>query len=464
MGITTFPKAAVVGLCWLGILGVAGPPAYAQFAPVRTYYAGSLLQNVVLGDVNGDGRPDVVAAAGLGSVVCLLGQAGGFAAPQDYQISVNQTTRAARVADVTGDGRPDIVALDPNNSIVAVLPGQVGGFGSATSYRATGFAGRPVDLAVGDVNADGRPDLVVANSLAGIPSEVGVLLGQPGGFAPVVTYPVGLGTLYALTLGDVNADGRPDVVATGPSRMEVLLGQPGGTFGASTAYLTGGIMREVTLADVNADGRIDVVGCLGSANTVGIMLATGSGGYTAMTVPAGNQLVALAVGDVNADGRLDIVTANTDDDAVALVLGQAGGTFAAPQLYATGSGSRPRGVALADIDADGRLDIVTAHANDSIGVLRSTRALTATHARPAEQVVLYPNPAHQTATLRLPAVPGLPAATVTLHDPLGRVVRTQLVPGAAGTVPLALQGLKPGIYAVRVQAGAWQAVRQLTIE
>ena len=93
--------------------------------------------------------------------------------------------------------------------------------------------------------------------------------------------------------------------------------------------------------------------------------------------------------------------------------------------------------------------------------------LTAT-AAPAPLIgfALSPNPAHTAATLRLPAVPGAATATLTLLDALGRAVRTQLVPlpAAGATAEMALAGLAPGLYRVRVQAGGQQASRALAVE
>lgn len=123
------------------------------------------------------------------------------------------------------------------------------------------------------------------------------------------------------------------------------------------------------LADINGDGRPDILTANQFTDAIGVLLGQ-AGGTFAAAVPystgAGSAPRQVALADVNGDGRLDMVTANSNalNDTAGVLLGQAGGTFAAvvTYSYSTGLGSAPRSVALADVNGDRRPDIVTVHA------------------------------------------------------------------------------------------------------
>ena len=119
----------------------------------------------------------------------VLAQTPTFAPVTTYSTGANNYPYSVALGDVNGDGRPDIVSANGSSSTAGVFLGQAnGGFASMTAYS-TGAFSYPRSVALGDVNGDGRLDIVTANSSR---SEVGVLLGQiSGGFAPVTAYSVG---------------------------------------------------------------------------------------------------------------------------------------------------------------------------------------------------------------------------------------------------------------------------------
>lgn len=201
-------------------------------------------------------------------------------------------------------------------------------FGPVTTYT-TGTGSVPQSLALADVNADSRPDIVTI--LVGS-NTIGVMLEQASGAFPTpVSYGLGVGAHAALVLADVNLDGRADIVTTNNanSAVEVLLGQAGGTFGAFAAYATGSATypQGLAVADMNADGRPDVVTANNDNNTISVLLGQAGGGFAPVAIyndAANSHPVAIALGDVNADGRPDIVTTNGGTNTVGVLLGQAG--------------------------------------------------------------------------------------------------------------------------------------------
>ena len=371
-------------LAGLALLTVSARPVLAQtptFAPVTTYSTGAnnYPYSVALGDVNGDGRPDIVSANGSSSTAgVFLGQAnGGFASMTAYSTGAFSYPRSVALGDVNGDGRLDIVTANSSRSEVGVLLGQIsGGFAPVTAYS-VGATSYPSSVTLGDVNGDGRLDIVTAN---GNSSTVGVLLGQAGGgFAPVTIYSTGASSNpNSVTLGDVNGDGQLDIVTanTDAGTAGVLLGQTRGSFGSVTAYSTGAnsAPHSVTLGDVNGDGRLDIVTANSNTATAGVLLGQTSGGFgpvTTYSTGGFNSPYSASLGDMNGDGRLDIVTANNGTSTAGVLLGQVGGTFGPATNYSTGG--QPWLATLGDVNSDGRLDIVTANiAAFTTGVLLNT--------------------------------------------------------------------------------------------
>jgi hypothetical protein len=190
------------------------------------------------------------------------------------------------------------------------------------TYDSGGYAARSV--AVGDVNGDGKLDLVVANFVS---SVAGVLLGNGDGtFQPAVTYYVLFGVYMAsIALADVNGDGKLDILTSNCGYNEcsignsggdvgVLLGNGDGTFLQGVAYSAGNSPISIAIADMNGDGKQDVVvanwGSSDSINGAGsVLLANGDGTFQpAQTyLSGGNEATSVAVADLTGDGRPDIV-------------------------------------------------------------------------------------------------------------------------------------------------------------
>lgn len=349
-----------------------------SFAAYLHYATGHGPSSVAIGDLNGDGKPDLVttnAALLDNTVSVLLGNGDGtFAASVDYGVSAIPDCIA--IGDLNGDGKPDLVAGSSSYSLqgaVSVLLGSGDGtFSAAVQY---GSANSVQSVAIGDLNADGKPDLAASsneNVLAGV---VSVLLGNGDGtFGANVDYGVGREP-RCVAIGDLNGDGKPDLVtanAVGSSSgmVTVVLGHGDGTFGAAVdQHATGDSPQSVAIADLDRDGSPDLVTANYNASTVSILLGNGAGAYGPKAdFGTGDRPRCVAIGDLNRDGIPDLVTANYIASTVSVLLGNGDGTFGAKADYAAGAG--PYSVAIGDLNGDGKPDLVTANsAEDSLSVL-----------------------------------------------------------------------------------------------
>jgi hypothetical protein len=343
---------------------------------------------IVAVDVNGDGTLDLVIA---GESVSCTGCAGGvgvllnrghgtFQSPVSYGTGTTNPTYSVAVADVNGDGKPDIIATSSCisnsscvSSVAVLLNNGNGTFKAALNYPTMGQAAHAVT--VGDVNGDGKPDIVVANSCATgdlycTSGTMGVLLGNGDGtFRTVVSYPSGGQNPTSVALGDLNRDGRVDIVVSNyqttgtdfSGHIGVLLGNGDGTFQPAVVYLSGGLgNNSVAIADLDRDGKPDLVAVNqaattgSSAGTLGVLLGNGDGTFRPAIVTATTKLsidyfAQTAIADFNGDGKLDVACGSSDF----LLLGNGDGTFQ-PVLPLGFSGV---GIAAGDFNGDGRPDL-----------------------------------------------------------------------------------------------------------
>jgi hypothetical protein len=311
---------------------------------------------VAVGDLTGDGVPDVVitdnATAYLG---IFVGTGDGNLALDDQ---VAMFGRSPVIADFNGDHKADIAMISGGS--VAMLPGDgQGGFGLPATFSLPALGTLPViSMVTGDFNGDGKPDLAIATA-----AGVAILLGDGnGGFASPATFAVGVNPAVVAT-GDFNGDGKLDLAVTDyyAGRVFILLGDGTGSFGTPTAFTVGGRPSSIAVGDFNGDGNLDLAVATGNKSIV-ILSGDGTGGFTSTGsfATGGATAVSVATADFNGDGKLDLVTVGTSSTGisgvVSVLFGTGSGSFAAP--ITSSVGENLTSVAVADLSGDGKPDLI----------------------------------------------------------------------------------------------------------
>ncbi len=244
-----------------------------------------------------------------------------------------------------------------------------GGFASIQRYTA---GVKPVGVATGDFNHDGKLDLAIAstgNTFQQTSTGVFVLLGNGDGtYQTAVRYAIDSNAAIGsngLKVADLNGDGNLDIVAlkNGQKAVSVLLGNSDGTFVASVSYALNQRANDIVVGDFNGDGNTDVA-TLSYSSGVDVLFGDGKGALgTPITYPAGVNADALAVGDFNNDRKPDLVTLNsrTGVSGFSILLNKGDGTFNSPVDYMESSNSPMSSIAVGDFNSDGRPDIASAN-------------------------------------------------------------------------------------------------------
>jgi hypothetical protein len=288
----------------------------------------------------------------------------------------------------------------------AVLDGQSAGGASLTKAVRTGFGeggagplfelfgaglavgGNVLDSVIMDFDGDQIADIAALGlDSTGADEAIAFVFGNGDGtFGPTVDVLTGGGFPSRFGVGDVNADGHPDIATSGGATLQLLLGQGGGSFWPPVELSGEALHAGVEVTDVNADGLDDllVTRSLDPANDLQVRLSLGDGSFTGpQEFAVASDPVDLVVADLDQDGILDVATANlgfTSPGGVgstSVLLGNGDGTFAPHQSQSVGlTGFAPaQQIEAADLDADGILDLVVQARFDQTGSMVIFRGL-----------------------------------------------------------------------------------------
>ena len=329
--------------------------------------------NVAAGDVDGDGRDEIVTAGGWGGRAELR-VFDGTGARETPTILANPFGAGAEVAagDVDGDGRAELVTSDarggPNVQVFDAVSGRRTAFFGL--WQCGPCSNTTVRTAVADVDGDGRAEIVTAANGPGEPT-VSIFSGLPASFFPqplrtIIPFPQGMLGHLTVAAGDVSGDGLAEIVVGGvtPAGPEVRVYNP--LTGLASLLLRPFASAEpdglrVATGDMDDDGRADIVvsgGQIGAPDETGIRVFD-SEGLQIAAFPGGGSGARVAAGDFDGDGDAELAFGSSNStDAFVIVLDGA----EMPRMFRPYPPSFTHGVRVAtgDVDGDGDLEYATA--------------------------------------------------------------------------------------------------------
>jgi uncharacterized repeat protein (TIGR03803 family) len=432
-------------------------------------YPTYLSQSVAAGDFNGDGELDIAVTSytandsNNGVVNVFLGNGDGTFSGPEVLGSGGTFTNSIVVADVNKDGKADLVISSSCGGncefgAVGVLLGNGDGTFQTAITNATGRIQSQI-VTVADINGDGKPDLVIGGCPPTFPGNicngssdyllVAVMLGNGDGTfqSPTVITPLlNAPSVFSLTAGDANGDGKQDLFFVSSDSVCVMLGNGDGTFQPLVQYLTGGLgTTSVVLADINGDGKPDLLvanSCIDSgcnSGSIGVLLGNGDGTFQAAVSYATLEpaTFSLVTADVNGDAKLDALVANSSypTQTLDLLLGNGNGTFQPATLL---EGDIPTGrmadhfLAVGDFNGDGRPDFVGAstfvfvNTTSNFSPQPTTTSLTSSmNPSFVDQLVTF------TATVQVLGDNYFPTGTVSFYDGTTLIATGNLANGVA---------------------------------
>ena len=362
---------------------------------------------VAIGDVDGDGKPDLAVVNFANATVSVFRNisssgaisSASFAAKVDFATGANPISVA--IGDLDGDGKPELAVTNYGSAVVSLFRNTA----SSGSITSASFANKvdistgtnPRSVAIGDLDGDGKPDLAIANASVNTISVLRNTFTASGtiSFAAKTDFATGTAPHF-VAIGDLDGDGKPDLATAnnGTASASVLrnMSTSGNiSFGANVDFTAGNGPVSLAIGDLDNDGKADlVVANFSSANVSVFQNTATSGAITSSSFAAkvdfasGTGAWSVAIGDLNGDGNPDLAVANGGAASVSVLRNLAIGSnittasFAPKVDFVTATSTRT--VAIGDLDLDGKADLVAAnYTTASISIFRNNPTYSLTY-------------------------------------------------------------------------------------
>ncbi len=365
-----------------------------SFAPGEDFSTGVLPTFAAIGDLDGDGQTDLAVTNQISGSVSVLrntSTAGVISYATKMDFSTGSFPQSVAIGDLDGDGKADLAVANSTSNTVSVFrnTSTVG----AISYAAKmdfGTGTGPFSVAIGDLDGDGRADLVVTNSnsnnvsvFRNTSTAAGVI-----SYAAKVDFATG-SKPQSVAIGDLDGDGKVDLAVAnrGDNTVSVLRNTSTGviSYADKVDFTTGTNPQSVAIGDLDDDGKTDLAVANFGSSTVSVFRNTSTGlgdiSYdTKVDFDTGSGSRSVVIGDLNGDGRADLAVANDLGQTVSILRNTSTGlgdiSYAAKADFATGS--RPQSVVIGNLNSDGQADLAVANyisSNVSV-LLRNTSSET----------------------------------------------------------------------------------------
>jgi PKD repeat protein len=309
-----------------------------SLTPKKDYAITGAVRAITYADFDGDGKEDMVAAIEndyTGVAILKNTSANGvvsFAAEQRIDLLTLGGFSVA-AGDLDGDGKVDLAVVGYYSNRMSVLKNtSANGVISFAPQADYGTGSSPLGVTIADLDGDGKPEVLVANSWVAslfTPSSVSVYRNTSNNYK--ISFAAKVDVLSQLcssvAVGDLDGDGKPEIVTgNNGSTISVLknVSVPGTiSFRTNVDYSTGGSPKSVSIADLDGDGKPDIVTANNSSSTVSVLKNLSTNSAISFSPKAdylcGKSPYGIAIGDLNADGKPDITVANSDDNTMSIL-------------------------------------------------------------------------------------------------------------------------------------------------